>query len=368
MIGSVHSPASRSGVAAYPERHQARDFDVRSKPRHQENSQITHIDGSEMESLLKLLAKTSPGRIFLVNLYDNLTGTQSHLSASAFRASVWTPVRRRINGKTTPGSALVMLFGFLHDPGNRGLRFRRSPDPRHPPKYDIHTVTRPTSVLYDPKRRVLNYTQTQSRLGRHSETDSWTPKQARLLGLTLEDRNFRSGQNFAHSYDIFWATTDPKADTLDADSLRDALGLVHIDKGEGIILLRFSCYSPIHGHSQSPAHCSGPTVIEAVSHRRFKARVTSPAALGNGMATDLEELRNNRKIRDGLTELVLSSISMDKLANAKFVGFTYEHSDISRTAPTFLTIARDNRCYADLLARTTGLDKISDFLTKELEL
>lgn len=184
----------------------------------------------------------------------------------------------------------------------------------------------------------------------------------------MEDRNFRNGQDYGQGYGIFWATPDPKVAKLDADNLRDIQGLVHIDKNEPVIQLHFSCTSAMGGPAASPGSCAGPTVIEATHHRRFKARITSIPMPGAGTAADLEKLRTSKSIYDGVSELVLSPVPMDAVVDARFVGFTGEHSDISCRAPTTFSTARDDRSYATMLAKPLGgLQTIVDDLCAKLE-
>jgi hypothetical protein len=224
-------------------------------------------------------------------------------------------------------------------------------------------------MLYDHNRIVVDYVRTEARLNRRSESDPWTARHARTLCQTLKDAAFRNGRNYAHKYDIFWGTPDSQSAALDPDGVRDQLGLVHIDRHEPVLQLTFRCSGTSHHGGAIPRHVSAPTVVEATSHRRFKARPPriGGAATGGATAADLERLRVARTVVDGFEELVLSSIPMDALIDAHFKGFTGEHADISGSKPTRITVARDDRLYAKLLEPPVRLSGVVAALKAALE-
>jgi len=222
--------------------------------------------------------------------------------------------------------------------------------------------------LYDFNKLVVKFAQTEARLNRRSEADPWTAKQGRIFCETLEDRGFRNGRSYAEAYDIFWGTPDAASTELDADTLRDFQGLVHINRGDAVIQLQFSCRHGTAASGPRPAHCSAPTVIEATNHRRFKARAPGTRhRAGVATAANLEKLRTAKRVDDGLEELVMSALSMDSLLSARFIGFAGEHPDISGKTTSRRTIAHDDKVYASVLEPSVGLGAVVDSLIATLE-
>jgi hypothetical protein len=142
---------------------------------------------------------------------------------------------------------------------------------------------------------------------------------------------------------------------------------VHIDKLEPLIQLAFDCRSSGKSGLKFPLNHAGPTAIEATNHRRFKAHQPTPCLPGVGNAVDLEKLRRSKQVNAGVDEVVLSAMPMAQLRDARFVGFTAEHADISSVAPTKRSVARDDRTFAAGLEPAIGHSAMMDYLKNELE-
>lgn len=318
-------------------------------------------------SALDLISRTARGRIFVINLYEAVVSSPPSIDSTHFRKNVWDPLRMSLGPRETPRRALIALFNFLHDPKNRHLRFS---GPGHPPSggaFDVYTTTRAEEMLYDDAKRVVKLGAVQVRLNRAAETDPWTARQARTLSLSLKDPHFLNGRKYGQTYDIFWATPDPACRALDADTLRDQLGLVHIDKEQWVLQLHFHFSSRGPGVARGPTWCCRPTIIEATDHRRFKARPPSTGYRSAATAADLERLRRAGAIQDGFEEIVISAVPMSALQDARYVGYTAEHADMITAAPSSITMSRSDRLYAKAIEPAVGFATVMTTLKAALE-
>ncbi|MCA0359077.1 MAG: hypothetical protein LCH78_19885 [Proteobacteria bacterium] len=291
--------------------------------------------------MVETLAQSPAGRVFLANLHHALAQSPAQIDHRRFR-DFWTTARGVLPAGLDPRRAREALFELFYAPVNLGLRFGRPP--QTPPGHDyvVHTAITPYDLLHHPDKAVLDYSRVNASLPRDGRPlNVWTPDECRRLAALVTNPAYWSQSHYAHRYGIFWATPSDSYATADATTLRDAQGLVHVERDEPLIQLTFACTLA------SPTACAAPTVIEATYHRRFKARPVSD--LMNQTAANLEALRRGRILADGAPELTLSSIPMTSLTHARYAGHAATHADLDDAPPTPANQAANDEVFSNIL-------------------
>ena len=307
---------------------------------------------SYVRSLVENVAQCARGQIFLSNLHYGLTQALPHIELASFK-SLWLDFSSRMPAGVTDDELLFSLFDNFYAPIHLGMRFRRTLSTSRNNSSTIYSTTTPYDLVENPQKAVLNKLKVYPALSRFG----WDPKdwpEAHCLKVAefLEQTTYYSNNIYAHRFGIFWATPSPDYFLANADTLRDAQGLVDIDQGAPLIQLAFDCSATI------PIECSNPTVIEATYHRRFKAKPVDISR--EATAVDLEHLRVDRRLNDGANEMTLSAIPMTRLISARYVGHTSDYADISRGPPTPESRDDDDLVFASMLCDTRLPSMIDD--------
>lgn len=323
-----------------------------------------------MISLVELLRAHPRGAALLVNVYDGLNSRPRHLTRPTIRPA-WKTIRSALSPGMTGADAYIMTMNFLHARAQWKLRFRRLPSPVLSDDALVLTVAKAHDLVYFAPKALFSPAMIPIVTGRVDESRPWTLDHCRRLLVQFNSAALpgkkgslargRMKKRYAHTYRVFWASPELHLRGLNADELRDRLGLVDVESGVPIFQFEFKL------RHRSPRRHSGPTVIEATTHRRFRARPTSKRIAGTGAATHLRALREALTLVDGAPELCLSPVWMSQLRATWFCGFTTTEPDISPGRATTASTLRDDETFHRLLLKGRDFDVICSRLKYALE-